>query len=59
MGDAVTAGPIVMAVSLTEQRAYVHRNGILIGARPRAVHRILTRPTRPSIAGCESTCPGT
>jgi L,D-transpeptidase catalytic domain len=32
MGDAVTAGPVVMVVSLTEQRAYVYRNGILIGA---------------------------
>jgi hypothetical protein len=32
MADAVTSGPIVMVVSLTEQRAYVYRNGILIGA---------------------------
>jgi hypothetical protein len=32
IGDAVTAGPIVMVVSVTEQRAYVYRNGILIGA---------------------------
>jgi L,D-transpeptidase catalytic domain len=32
MADAVNAGPIVMVVSITEQRAYVYRNGILIGA---------------------------
>jgi L,D-transpeptidase catalytic domain len=32
MGEAVIAGPVVMVVSLTEQRAYVYRNGILIGA---------------------------
>ena len=31
MGDAVTAGPMVMVVSISEQRAYVYRNGILIG----------------------------
>src|SRR5277367_3884775 len=32
MGGAVTTGPLVMVVSITEQRAYVYRNGILIGA---------------------------
>src|SRR6202012_3025252 len=32
MGDAFTTGPVVMVVSLTEQRAFVYRNGILIGA---------------------------
>ncbi len=32
MGDAVTTGPVVMVVSITEQRAYLYRNGILIGA---------------------------
>jgi hypothetical protein len=32
MGEAVSAGPLVMVVSITEQRAYVYRNGILIGA---------------------------
>jgi hypothetical protein len=32
MGQAVTTGPVVMVVSITEQRAYVYRNGILIGA---------------------------
>jgi hypothetical protein len=32
MGQAFTSGPVVMVVSLTEQRAYVYRNGILIGA---------------------------
>jgi hypothetical protein len=32
MGEAVTIGPVVMVVSITEQRAYVYRNGILIGA---------------------------
>src|SRR5271166_4848213 len=32
MGEAVSTGPMVMVVSLTEQRAYVYRNGILIGA---------------------------
>jgi hypothetical protein len=31
LGDAFTSGPVVMVVSLTEQRAYVYRNGILIG----------------------------
>jgi len=31
MAEAVTSGPMVMVVSLTEQRAYVYRNGILIG----------------------------
>ena len=30
-GDAVTAGPIAVVVSLEEQRAYVYRNGIRIG----------------------------
>src|SRR5262252_3580479 len=32
MGDAVPSGPVVMVVSLNEQRAYVYRNGVLIGA---------------------------
>jgi hypothetical protein len=32
MGDAVTSGPLIMVVSISEQRAYVYRNGILIGA---------------------------
>jgi lipoprotein-anchoring transpeptidase ErfK/SrfK len=32
MADAVSAGPVVMVVSVTEQRAYVYRNGVLIGA---------------------------
>jgi hypothetical protein len=32
MGDAVQSGPVVMVVSITEQRAYVYRNGVLIGA---------------------------
>jgi lipoprotein-anchoring transpeptidase ErfK/SrfK len=32
MGDAVTTGPVVMVVSVTEQRGYVYRNGVLIGA---------------------------
>jgi hypothetical protein len=32
MGGAVTTGPLVMVVSITEQRAYVYRNGVLIGA---------------------------
>jgi L,D-transpeptidase catalytic domain len=31
MGEAVSSGPIVMVVSITEQRAYVYRNGVLIG----------------------------
>jgi hypothetical protein len=31
MGNAVTSGPVVMVVSLNEQRAYVYRNGVLIG----------------------------
>src|SRR5262245_39565495 len=30
-GDAVRTGPIVVLVSLDEQRAYVYRNGIRIG----------------------------
>ena len=32
IGNAVTSGPVVMVVSITEQRAYVYRNGVLIGA---------------------------
>jgi hypothetical protein len=32
VGGVVTSGPIVMVVSITEQRAYVYRNGVLIGA---------------------------
>ena len=32
MAEAVNSGPVVMVVSLTEQKAYVYRNGILIGA---------------------------
>jgi hypothetical protein len=32
LGSAVTTGPLVMVVSITEQRAYVYRNGVLIGA---------------------------
>ena len=32
IGNAVTTGPVVMVVSISEQRAYVYRNGILIGA---------------------------
>jgi hypothetical protein len=29
MGEAVTTGPVAMVVSITEQRAYVYRNGVL------------------------------
>jgi len=32
MGEALNTGPVVMVVSFTEQRAYVYRNDILIGA---------------------------
>jgi hypothetical protein len=32
LGEAVTTGPVAMVVSITEQRAYVYRNGVLIGA---------------------------
>jgi len=32
MGNAIESGPVVMVVSLNEQRAYVYRNGVLIGA---------------------------
>src|SRR5271168_1221009 len=32
MGEAVISGPVVMVVSITEQRGYVYRNGVLIGA---------------------------
>jgi L,D-transpeptidase catalytic domain len=32
MGDALTSGPLIMVVSITEQKGYVYRNGILIGA---------------------------
>src|SRR5271154_4271272 len=32
MAEAVTTGPVAMVVSITEQKAYVYRNGILIGA---------------------------
>jgi L,D-transpeptidase catalytic domain len=32
MADVVATGPVVMIVSVTEQRAYVYRNGVLIGA---------------------------
>ena len=32
MANAVTTGPVVMVVSVTEQRAYVYRNGVLIAA---------------------------
>jgi hypothetical protein len=32
MGEALSKGPVAMVVSITEQRAYVYRNGILIGA---------------------------
>jgi hypothetical protein len=32
MGEAVASGPVVMVVSVNEQRAYVYRNGVLIGA---------------------------
>jgi hypothetical protein len=32
MAEAVTSGPILMVVSITEQKAYVYRNGVLIGA---------------------------
>jgi hypothetical protein len=31
VADAVTAGPILVVVSLDEQRAYVYRNGIRVG----------------------------
>jgi L,D-transpeptidase catalytic domain len=32
MGEAFNTGPVAMVVSITEQKAYVYRNGILIGA---------------------------
>ncbi|HEY6642021.1 L,D-transpeptidase [Povalibacter sp.] len=31
LGDAIQTGPMVMVVDLSEQRAYVYRNGLLIG----------------------------
>jgi hypothetical protein len=47
MGEAVTTGPVVMVVSITEQRAYVYRNGILIGATTVSTGR----PGHPTPAG--------
>jgi hypothetical protein len=32
IGGALTSGPLIMVVSITEQRGYVYRNGVLIGA---------------------------
>jgi len=32
LGDAVSSGPLVMVVSITDQRGYAYRNGVLIGA---------------------------
>ena len=32
LGEALASGPLVMVVSITEQRGYVYRNGVLIGA---------------------------
>jgi hypothetical protein len=32
MADAVTSGPIIMVVSLEDQKAYVYRNGLLVAA---------------------------
>jgi hypothetical protein len=32
LGEALSSGPLVMVVSITEQRGYVYRNGVLIGA---------------------------
>src|ERR1700728_740612 len=32
LGEALTSGPVVMVVSITEQKAFVYRNGVLIGA---------------------------
>lgn len=32
LGSSVPAGPVVMVVSLNEQKAFVYRNGVLIGA---------------------------
>lgn len=32
MGDALRSGPLLVVVSVTEQRAYVYRNGVLLGA---------------------------
>ncbi len=32
MGNAMTTGPILVVVSINEQRAYVYRNGVMIGA---------------------------
>lgn len=32
MGDALRTGPLLVVVSITEQRAYVYRNGVLLGA---------------------------
>jgi hypothetical protein len=31
LGEAIQSGPMVMVVNLSEQRAYVYRNGVLIG----------------------------
>jgi lipoprotein-anchoring transpeptidase ErfK/SrfK len=40
MGEAVSTGPVLMVVSITEQRAYVYRNGILIGATSVSTGRV-------------------
>ena len=39
-GDAVPAGPIVVVVSLLEQKAYVYRNGIRIGVSTASTGKI-------------------
>src|SRR5260370_17701377 len=58
MGEAVITGPVVMVVSITEQRGYVYRNGILIEATtvstvrpghltPTGIFPLLQNPNKP------------
>jgi hypothetical protein len=46
--EASPSGPIVVVVSITEQRAYVYRNGIIIG---KITSRASTRPRCPTPNG--------
>jgi hypothetical protein len=54
MSEAVTTGPVVMVVSITEQRGYVYRNaGATLFVTNEALYPQTSGPTRhPRLAEC-------
>ena len=60
--DVAPAGPVVIVVSIAQQRAYAYRNGVPIGISTVSTGRCANSgsaglcPARPWLSSCASSC---